>query len=357
MNLLSFFIFSSLRSYKYCLNIQHKAKWKRKIKKLIKINGIKTLTINQKEQIKKFYQNQNLNNVSSEWHRFYSSCNGLFSAKYIPEDLFYMKLEPKLNRYPFTKALADKNLLETLFPEVKQPDSFVKNINGFYYSNNGNMISEEEAISSICNIKKTMIIKPTLDSQGGKNVRLFKSPEGTEEFKRVQIKETFTFYKQDFIVQKAVVQHPKMAILNPSSLNTFRVVSFLNNGNIDILSVIVRMGKKGSITDNATGGGLCCGVQNDGSLNHVGYQPFTGERSESTDEGIPFKDINIPFVEKVTRTIRRIHVNVPYFKIISWDMAIDEEGEVVLIEYNINGQDINLHQLNNGPVLSPILNN
>ncbi|WP_421804945.1 sugar-transfer associated ATP-grasp domain-containing protein [Flagellimonas sp.] len=354
MKLLPLFIYSFRKSYQFSLKLQNKAKWKRKIKKLIKSNGKKNLTSNQKKQITNFYKSQNFNNVSCKWHNFYSSCNGLFSEKYVPEDLFYMKLEPKLNRYPFTKTLADKNLLEVLFPMIKQPESLIKNINGFFYSKDGSIISEEDAIS-ICNNKSKMIIKPTLDSQGGKNVVLFKTPEGPVETRNDYTKEMFALYEKDFIVQKAVIQHPKMAALNQSSLNTFRVVSYLNNGFVDILSIVVRMGKNGSITDNASGGGLCCGIKEDGFLKDSGYQPFTGKESTMTDSGMPFKEINLPFVDQVKRTIKKNHINVPYFKMISWDIAIDEEGDVVLIEYNVDGQDINLHQLNNGPVLSSIL--
>ena len=46
---------------------------------------------------------------------------------------------------------------------------------------------------------------------------------------------------------------------------------------------------------------------------------------------------------------------MPYFRIISWDIAIDKNGNFILIEYNIKGQDINFHQLNNGPVFNKLL--
>ena len=48
--------------------------------------------------------------------------------------------------------------------------------------------------------------------------------------------------KANFIVQEAVKQHAVLAALNPSSLNTIRVVSFLFEGTIYILSSILRMG-------------------------------------------------------------------------------------------------------------------
>lgn len=38
------------------------------------------------------------------------------------------------------------------------------------------------------------------------------------------------------------------------------------------------------------------------------------------------------------------------FGVASWDIAIDEDGEPVLIEYNVGGAGIDIHQYNNGPL-------
>src|SRR5690606_29148319 len=108
---------------------------KNKAKHLIRIKGSKKLTKAQKQEIKTFYSTYDLKNISTLWHQFYYSCNDQFSPQYIPEDLFYVHIEPSLNRPDFVNALADKNLLDTLFPGVKQPQTLFKNINGHYYHN------------------------------------------------------------------------------------------------------------------------------------------------------------------------------------------------------------------------------
>lgn len=81
----------------------------------------------------------------------------------------------------------------------------------------------------------------------------------------------------------------------------------------------------------------------------------TGEQVEVTDSGVEFKDVVLPFAEKVKETAINLHRRVPFFRLISWDLAVNPSEEVILIEYNMKGQDINLHQLNSGPVLSPLL--
>lgn len=353
MKIISVLIYLSLRTYKLTTRISHNIKWKRKIGKLIKIQGIKKLPKDQRAQVKSYFRGFGLMNISDQWHRFYSFCNGKFSVEYIPENLFYLEIEPAMNRYPFTETLADKNLLETLFQKVKQPESLIKNMNGYYYCH-GKLITENEAIK-ICEINQKMIIKPTLDTGGGKNVILFKYYNETTDYENYSIKELFDSYKKDFIVQKVVEQHSLMALLNDSSVNTFRVMSYLCGNNVEVLSIVVRMGKEGSVADNLVLGGRSCGVGKDGFLNTIGYDNNTGNRFEYTNNGLKFKEIQLPFMEEIHSTVNLLHRKVPYFRIISWDIAIDKMGEAVLIEYNVHGQDINLHQLNNGPVLSPFL--
>ena len=46
----------------------------------------------------------------------------------------------------------------------------------------------------------------------------------------------------------------------------------------------------------------------------------------------------------------RCHMHVPMFGVASWDIAIDADGEPVLIEYNFGGAGIDIHQYNNGPL-------
>ena len=43
-------------------------------------------------------------------------------------------------------------------------------------------------------------------------------------------------------------------------------------------------------------------------------------------------------------------MHVPMFGVASWDIAIDADGEPVLIEYNVGGAGIDIHQYNNGPL-------
>lgn len=328
-------------------------RWKKKIKKLLGIKGAKKLTNSQKKEIKDFYRGFIARNVSYKWHQFYFSCTGIFSPKYVPENLFYMLIEPTLNRMEYFPALADKNLLNKIFPKIITPVTVVRNINGFYVFNK-EYITEEEVLQK-CKDRNFMVIKPTLETGGGKNVKLFRNDGFSIAEKEERIIELLKEYKKDFIIQEIVEQHPEMRSLNETSLNTFRIMTYLKDTEVVVLSSLIRIGKKGSFTDNAATGGISSGVGEDGRLNEIGYHSKSGEKILQTDSGIEFKNVKLDFADKVAQTAKELHKHSPQFRLISWDLAVTPFEEVVLVEYNVSGQDINLHQLNNGPVFSVLL--
>lgn len=132
MKFLSILIHSSLRVYNASTQRAHDLKWQRKIKRLLKARNAPKLSNTQLDAIKEFYAGKNITSIKTYWHSFYAACNGNFSAGYIPENLFYTDIEPKLNDRQSATVLMDKNLLEKLFPNARQPGTVVKNINGFF---------------------------------------------------------------------------------------------------------------------------------------------------------------------------------------------------------------------------------
>lgn len=48
--------------------------------------------------------------------------------------------------------------------------------------------------------------------------------------------------------------------------------------------------------------------------------------------------------------MKRLHPQIPHFRLVSWDFSIDENGEPVLIEANLNCGGIDVNQMNNGPL-------
>ena len=282
--------------------------------------------------------------IKHEWYELYIAKLGKFNPEYIGSDLHYYYTEWLKIDYDYLRAFLDKNYIDLILKGVKQPKVIVRKIRGYYLDHDFNKITLDDAINIIYDIReKGAVIKISRESSGGKGLTFI-----GKDTSRGYIKDHLTS-GSDFAVQEVIRQHPDMAAMNQSSINTVRILSIMIDGQSIPMSAVVRIGKEGSRVDNFSSGGMSCGINPDGSLKEVGFNS-KGEKSTVHSNGFIFKNGKVPNFEKIVDLTKRLHYCVPMFGVVSWDIAIDETGEPVLIEYNVSQGQIDLHQYSNGPV-------
>ena len=312
---------------------------KRRIYKQM-VSGVKLnkLSKEEKEEIRSYYEKHLGNAVNPRWHQYYYSINGCFTPKYVPLGLYYADILPLMNDRSVTKAYADKNFTERLFPDVLQPKSIVKNINGFYYEGM-KVISEERALD-ICSNLSDAIIKQAVESAQGKSVIRFSSVQGKTDSDNCSVKELFKKYKKNFIVQQAVIQHPELSRLNPTSLNTVRLTTFRRENEVVVLTSLLRMGRKGSKVDNVSVGGVFCEIENSGKLKSPAYGINPTGVYEENDFGLKYDGVVVPLFQQIVDEAKSMHMTLPYTRIIGWDFTVNDKNEVGLIELNLHSPGV-----------------
>ena len=289
------------------------------------------LTKKQKEEIQVFYRSIIGKKIPLYQHEYFYSRNGIFSKNYIPSTLYFCELLPKANDYSLTSFFADKNYSELLFPGENVVHSFLQNINGYYYYEN-EPVSEEEAILRCQNMNE-VIIKPSRESKG-KGVQLITVKDGITSKDGKTINQLFKDYKKNFLIQNRVRQHQKMAALNPASLNTLRILSYRSGMEIIIIYSVVRIGRLNQVVDNQSAGGLSTTISPDGKLGKYSFGTVGSDNIEKTDTGVKLEGYQIPSYDKAIEFVKRLHYKLPFFHIVGWDVAIEEHGEPVLVEFN-----------------------
>ena len=133
-------------------------------------------------------------------------------------------------------------------------------------------------------------------------------------------------------------------------MNTIRVQTLVRNNKVEVLSPLIRVGQKGSKTDNMSGGGMACGINNDGTLkSRLRDQKL--QKYELSPQGYQFSDIRIPNFEKCVELVSRSAVRFSDItRLMSWDLAIDTDANPVLVEMNLTFSGVDSHQLANGPI-------
>ena len=127
-----------------------------------------------------------------------------------------------------------------------------------------------------------------------------------------------------------------MAALNPSSVNTMRILSYRSGMEVLIIYSVIRIGRGGSVVDNQCAGGISTTISNEGKLGKTAFGGFSTDNITKTDTGIVLDGYQLPSYGKAIEMVKRLHLKLPFFNIVGWDVAIQEDGEPVLIEFNTN---------------------
>lgn len=337
-----------LTSKKYFFEFNSKMDSRRNIKQFNHKTKTAKLKPTQVEAAKAYFKSRGYTLNNTYWHRYYTGLNNQFHSDYIPDDIFKSIISPRFNQMRQWPALLDKNLSYILFKDFNQPNRVVQNINGFYYINN--KIMDEQMAIEVCNaIQKPLIIKPTIDSGSGRLVTTFIVTNKVTSYKNLTIPQLFKVYKKDFIVQEFVEQSQALKDLNPTSLNTLRLMTYLRPDGVYVLSSVLRIGQPGSQTDNYSIGGIIIGINNNGYLQNKGYTK-KGDILYKTPTNVAFKGFQIPNYVDVVNMVKAMHPIIPYFKFVSWDIGLDQSDAPIFIEFNTYNQNIDGHQITNGPL-------
>lgn len=197
-------------------------------------------------------------------------------------------------------------------------------------------VSEEDFINKFAGSSR-IIYKP-IEGIGGFGIESFSIDENN-------ISEIYGRLKDmpEGIVEEYVVQHPDMSALSPSSVNTIRVVTVVSKRKpvtpdgryMDISYACVRMGGGKGIVDNLHSGGLAAVIDiNTGVLITDGADYEGNPAAVHPQTGVTIKGYKIPLFDQVIQFVRDLCAMELVEGSIGWDIAITENGPV-LIEANV----------------------
>ena len=150
------------------------------------------------------------------------------------------------------------------------------------------------------------------------------------------IEQVFEKYSMNFQIQERLKQHERMAALNPTSVNTIRLLTYRSGMEVLLVYAVVRIGREGQVIDNQCAGGLSTYIDKDGNLGSFSYGGYNEDNVIRTDTGIKLGGYHIPSFDKAVEAVKKLHFNLPFFDLVGWDIAIDDEGEPVMLEWNAN---------------------
>lgn len=140
------------------------------------------------------------------------------------------------------------------------------------------------------------------------------------------------------MLEECINQCKELSSLNPSSVNTIRVYTILDNNCIPhILSASVRVGGVGSTTDNFHSGGVGYPIDIEhGVVSGAGADMMGQRYIFHPGTSVKIIGFEIPRWEALVEFVFRACAVLPTARLIAWDIAVTENG-FEMVEGNYDG--------------------
>ena len=155
------------------------------------------------------------------------------------------------------------------------------------------------------------------------------------------------------VMQRYINQHSFFQDISPNSVATFRITSVINNnGEVTINACYLRVGRN-SDTHVKSNSHIRIPVNvTTGELDKFGYTTNWLRINEHPDTKFIFKNRIIPHFDEFLTTTVKLHKMVPFARCIGWDMIIDTNNEIQVMEWNGSHNDIKFSEATQGPCFS-----
>lgn len=198
------------------------------------------------------------------------------------------------------------------------------------------MLSDEgkitpDELKDLLNNGNRLIVKP-LSEYGGKGVFSIEI-DNEQELQDAVIR--LNSLDRPHIVEEYICQKGLMHELNPSSMNTVRVITArYPDGTIRVMDCFIRVGHAGSVTDNASSGGMEYRVDISSGEIGQGTDYFGYAHYSHPDSGHKITGLTVPMWNEVLQFCRDAHQIAPKgLEWVGWDVCVSD-NELYLIEAN-----------------------
>ncbi len=179
-------------------------------------------------------------------------------------------------------------------------------------------------------LRHPVVMAKVPDSEGGAGIEKIVR-DGNES--AGELRDRLSSSRQ-FLLEEFVVQHPDMALLNATSVNTLRIVTFVRDGVVHVLARVLKMGAGGDI-DNFSAGGMYTMLDPDGVALYAAFDRHDAMHTVHPLSGTSIVGFRVPRFSEVIELVSKAALELTDVPYVGWDVAIAPNGPLV-IEANYN---------------------
>jgi len=199
------------------------------------------------------------------------------------------------------------------------------------------LLFEDLVAKMLTSEARIFFVKPD-DGQGGKGIFTIRKSNKNLYIDDRLLDENILRQKtisNKFVLQEGIKQRSDINSINPTSVNTLRVITQTQDNVIKISAVVIRIGRNESVVDNSSQGGISVKIDIEkGTLNSFGSTEHTNEIfEEHPDTHFKFNGFVIQGWDKIMSQVLEYANRISVFPELGWDIAVLENG-ISVIEIN-----------------------
>ncbi|MGE0644622.1 MAG: sugar-transfer associated ATP-grasp domain-containing protein [Nitrospira sp.] len=272
------------------------------------------------------------------WLYVYTAVSGGFKEGWIPENYFGSVVVPKLQgKYGGVARLRGLNaviLQSQAFPDV------LAYANGVFFDTAYRFVSPDKVRERLFKEHERVVFK--LDhSRQGEGIHFF-TPESFNVDKVRQL--------GNGLFQFVVQPHRLFAEFAKYSTATLRMATvFEDSGEVSVRACNLRMGSGEEAHVQSISQIRVPIHVSSGAFHEVGYTAEWLETKVHPLSQVAFAGHVIPSYSTCVRTVTELHRKVPYTRCVGWDVTVDQEGHVQLLEWNAQHPGVYFSESTQGP--------
>ncbi|MDH5740455.1 MAG: hypothetical protein OEY77_09030 [Nitrospira sp.] len=277
------------------------------------------------------------------WLYVYTAVSGGFKEGWVPENYYGSVVVPKLQgRYGRVADLRGLNavmLQSDAFPDL------LAYANGVFFDTAYRFMSPDVVRDHLFNDQERVVYK--LDhSLQGKGIHFF-----TRESFRVDTIQRLG----NGLFQRVVQPHRLFVEFAKHSVATLRITTvYKDSGEISVRACHLRMGSGDEThVQSKTEIRVPINVET-GAFHDIAYTAEYHEARVHPTSHVAFSGNVIPVFGACVRTVTALHQKAPYTRCIGWDVTVDRDENVQLLEWNAEHNGIKFSEATQGPCFADL---
>jgi hypothetical protein len=237
-----------------------------------------------------------------------------------------------------------KSLSRLLFRDDVFPDIGYY-VNGIFFSIDHVAIPESKVAQSVFATTDTVVFK--LD-QSGQGRGVFFMNRGNFDVERIK-------RLGNGVLQRFIVQHKSFGRFASKAVATVRFTTVVDDaGDISLRACFLRLGRAADAFIRPDSE-ICVPVDlATGQLFRDGYSSDWIGVDAHPDSWTRFEGVTLPAFEQCVRKVIELHAKVPYARCVGWDVTVDADDKVMLMEWNAEHNDVKFSEATQGPCFSDL---